>query len=194
MALKSIVIPEGVTSIETQTFEYCVNLTSVTIPSTITLIGTDAFSDCESIENVYFNGSLEQWCSINFYSGGGLGGNLYIGGSLIEELSIPDSVTHINNYAFCGYTSITMISVSNNVTSIEKSAFSGCANVTNIILGSAITRIGYSAFANCTALETISFKGTVEQWNAIVFTEATSGLFYNVPATHVHCIDGDVEL
>ena len=48
----SIVIPEGVTSIEINTFSSCKNLVSVSLPETITAIGQSAFFLCEQLQTI----------------------------------------------------------------------------------------------------------------------------------------------
>ncbi|MCR5643695.1 MAG: BspA family leucine-rich repeat surface protein [Prevotella sp.] len=48
----TIIIPEGVTSIEPNAFYYCQNLKSIVIPSTVASIGKWAFLGCESLESV----------------------------------------------------------------------------------------------------------------------------------------------
>ena len=48
-SLTSIVIPEGVTSIGSGAFKYCTLLTSIVIPEGVTSIGDDAFSGCDSL-------------------------------------------------------------------------------------------------------------------------------------------------
>lgn len=55
-------------------------------------------------------------------------------------------------------------------------------------------------FISCSNLETINFEGTKEQWNAIekpdygITGVGTVKWNYSVPATVVHCSDGDVTL
>lgn len=53
--LTSIVIPNSVTSIGTQTFYACSRLTSVTIPNSVTSIGGWAFSKCSALTSVTIN-------------------------------------------------------------------------------------------------------------------------------------------
>jgi hypothetical protein len=54
-----------------------------------------------------------------------------------------------------------------------------------------VMMIGVKAFANCTSLTSITFNGTKAQWKGI-----SLGRDWNnkVPATVVHCSDGDVTL
>ena len=51
-ALKTLVIPDGVTSIGEEAFSYCSGLTSVNIPSTVTSIGRSAFYICRTLTSV----------------------------------------------------------------------------------------------------------------------------------------------
>lgn len=59
--LTSIVIPDSVTSIDHWTFQYCTGLTSATIGNGVKSISRYAFWDCDSLEDIYFNGTKDQW-------------------------------------------------------------------------------------------------------------------------------------
>jgi hypothetical protein len=58
--LRSIVIPEGVTSIGGSAFSGCAGLISVTLPSTIREIRMGAFSDCSSLTTITIPASVQQ--------------------------------------------------------------------------------------------------------------------------------------
>ena len=47
--LRSVIIPEGVTLIDSYAFQSCVNLESVTIPKSVMKIGMCAFSVCKKL-------------------------------------------------------------------------------------------------------------------------------------------------
>ncbi len=63
--LTNVTIPEGVTSIGACAFYRCTNLMSVTIPNSVTSIWNSAFSLCKALTDVYYDGSEEQWQTIN---------------------------------------------------------------------------------------------------------------------------------
>ena len=59
ISLTSVVIPEGVTTIEVQAFRYCESLTSVVISEGVTLIGDFAFDGCSGLTKVKLPSTLE---------------------------------------------------------------------------------------------------------------------------------------
>ena len=54
-----------------------------------------------------------------------------------------------------------------------------------------VTSIGYAAFCGCKSLTDITFQGTIAQWKKITLRDSWK---HNIPATVVHCTDGDVEI
>ena len=56
--IKEIVIPEGVTNIEDNAFEGCVDLTTITLPGSLKHIGRGAFADCKKLKNVVVPDSI----------------------------------------------------------------------------------------------------------------------------------------
>ncbi|MBR2875733.1 MAG: leucine-rich repeat domain-containing protein, partial [Clostridia bacterium] len=144
-SLTSIKIPGGVTSIGWAAFSGCTSLTSVTIPDSVTSISSYAFEDCTSHTSVYIT-DIASWCNIEF---GGYyenplcnGADLYLNGELVTELTIPESVTEIKDYAFRGCTSLTSTTIPNSVTSIGRLAFYSCDSLTSITIPDGVTSIG----------------------------------------------------
>ena len=64
----------------------------------------------------------------------------------IINVTIPNSVTVIGEYAFYG-NQLTSVTIPNNVTTIEKWAFGG-NQLTNVNIGNRVTEIGEYAFAS----------------------------------------------
>lgn len=63
-SLTSINIPESVTSIGNYAFQKCSSLTSITIPEGVTRIGDYAFRYCSSLKTINYTGTEEQWRTI----------------------------------------------------------------------------------------------------------------------------------
>ena len=134
-SLASVKIDNNVTMIGGKAFFWCHNLASINIPMSVTSIGDKAFSRCSSLKEVHIT-DLAAWCNIDFgdYNSNPLyyADNLYLNGTLVTDLVIPDGVTEIKDYAFEGCSSLASITIPNSVTSIGEEAFSGCSNITSI--------------------------------------------------------------
>jgi hypothetical protein len=111
--------------------------------------------------------------------------------SSLRAITIPDGVISIEYRAFFGCQSLTNITIPNSVTSIGTEAFYDCSSLTSIVIPDSVTSIEWWAFCGCKSLTDITFQGTIAQWNKIKLRENWKD---EVPATVVHCTDGDVEI
>ena len=138
-------------------------LTSVKLPRTSTTIGRDAFYGCSSLTSVYIT-DIAKWCAIEFDANPAnplyYAHNLYLNGELVTKLVIPDSVTTIGKYAFCGC-SLTSVTIGNGVTEIGDQAFSSCSGLTSVTIGNGVTSIGGSAFYCCSGLTSVTIGNGV---------------------------------
>ena len=134
-ALKSIVVPDSVKTIGSSVFRECTSLTQITLGSAITSIGSYAFDECTALTDVYIS-DLAAWCAIQFSNSDSspfyYAPNLYVNGSRVTELVIPDNATEIKDYAFYGLDSITKLTIGKRVTSIGSHAFYDCTQLTKI--------------------------------------------------------------
>ena len=146
-SVKTVVIPDSITSIGRWAFGYCESLTSVTIPDSVTSIGSCAFYDCTGLTSITIPDSVTSIGNGAFYNCTGL-----------TSVTIPDSVTSIGDYAFFDCSGLTSVTIPDSVTSIGGSAFSGCTGLTSVTIPDSVTSIGDEAFNNCTRLTSITVK------------------------------------
>jgi len=169
-------IPEGVTTIKNYAFYNCTSIQSVRIPASIENIGFYAFSQCSNLSNVYVS-DLSEWCNISFDRAGAnplsVAQTLYVDNNAVTEVIIPDGVTTIKSYAFCGFKNLTSVTLPNSVTKINEYAFSECTKLTEANLSSALKTIGDYAFNNCSSITNIEMPDTVTSIGQYAFCNCT---------------------
>lgn len=200
-SLKEVTIT-GSSHIQYGAFRECIYLTSVGIPNSVTSIGEGAFYRCDRLANVYYDGTIENWCLLtldnsssnpmcaapNYFlpklylldSNGDIeyNGKKY---SLLTELVISNSITSIGGYAFYGCTSLTSIEILNSVTSIGRYAFCDCINLATITNASSITNIDTGAFQRCSSLTSITLSNNITSIGSLAFDGCSSLISIIIP-------------
>lgn len=171
--LTTVTIPSHITRIGEGAFYQCSNLRKITLPSSICAIDDNAFYGCEALDEVYYEGTIADWCKIQFGSPYAnpmmYATHFYIQGKEITEIEIPDEVTEIGAYQFIGFKAMTKMVIPNQVTTIGQGAFQDCTHLTMLTLPKSVESIGSSAFYHCTALESLCYEGTMVDWCHIAF-------------------------
>ena len=132
-----------------------------------------AFKDCDGITKVYLlNGLIK------------IGNNVFENCTSLEEIEIPETVTHLCDYVFKNCTSLKALTLHEglleigdyafeNCESLEEitipasvrhlgaNAFVGCENITKITISEGLTYIGENAFEGCEKLEEIIIPASV---------------------------------
>jgi len=117
-----IVIPDGVTSIPDNMFNFNRDITSVVIPDGVTDIGTFAFLYCYSLASVTIPDSVRN-----------IGDGAFFGCPL-TSVTIPDGVITIGEAAFCECAPLTSVTIPGSVTIIEKDVFCWCDSLTSVTI------------------------------------------------------------
>lgn len=196
----SVVIPNSVTNISYSAFFGCSNMETIVIPSSVISIGSDAFVNCTKLNTVYIT-DIEAWCKIKFTSQESNplkhAKGLYLNDELITDITIPNGITEIGDYVFCGYsnlksvlinedatsigdyafygcTSLSDVNIAAGVKSIGINSFQGCSNLKNVHIGDNVTKIGNGAFASCEALESIVIPSKVSWIGNASFSRCTN--------------------
>ena len=146
-----------VTKIDESAFEGCTTITTIVIPDSVEYIGNYAFSGCTSFGSVTIpNGVTE------------IGTAAFSGCIALKSVDIPSSITTVGSRIFENCTALESVTLNDSLTNIGYHAFAGCTSIQVITLPVSLVDISWGAFLNCTSLETINFKGTADQWNAVV--------------------------
>lgn len=133
--LKSVTLPKGLTTIREALFWDCRSLESIFIPSSVRIIEEFAFEDCTGLRRVDID-DLVSWCSMELFRYNSnplhLGADLYLGGVRVTHITIPEEVTTINCFAFCGFAALERLTLHGGITAIGSDAFMDCNNLKRI--------------------------------------------------------------
>ena len=173
-----LVIPEGITKLGSDVFTGMTNLKSVTFPASMTDFSTHGnFSNCNALSAINIQ-DLKAWLSTtNFnYANNPLkiAKHLFVKGTEVKDLVIPDGISAFNDYAFSGCTGLTSVTIPSSVTSIGNCAFSDCTGLTSVTIPSSVTSIGDCAFNGCTGLTAVHISD-IAAWCSIPFRVNNSG-------------------
>lgn len=201
-----VVIKEGVTSIGSHAFNFCVNLTSITIPNSITSIGWSAFNYCSNLTNITIPSSVTS-----------IGNFAFDFCENLTSITIPSSVTTIGRYAF-SQSGLTSVTIPASVSSIGDRAFSGCLSLraiavdsknlyytndssgvlfdkqkstliqypsgnssTSYTIPNSVSTIGNDAFSYCTSLSNITIPNSVTSIGYDAFLKCTGLTSMEIP-------------
>ena len=159
-SLKSVTIPNSVTSIGRLAFKGCGGLTSITIPNSVTSIGEDAFSSCSGLTSITIPNSVTS-----------IGNGAFSGCFSLTSITIPNSVTSIGASAFHGCHRLTSITIPNSVTSIDSYTFNCCSSLTSVTIPESVTKIGEESFENCSSLTSVTILGNITYCGKNIFKD-----------------------
>jgi len=194
LGCKNSTVPEGITSIATNAFIYCKNLTYLSFPKSLRFIEDAAFSCCSGLDSVTFQGNLVSIGNSAFLKSG------------LKSVFIPKSVLNIGKHAFSCCPNLksivveegnpvydsrescnalietstnTLISGSSSafipegIESIADAAFS-YTGIDSITIPSSVVKIGQMAFDKCNKLEYVYIPETVTIIEKCAFRDCSS--------------------
>lgn len=171
--IKSVVIPEGVKTINAYAFMECPNLTSVTLPNSLTYIDTCAFYEDANLTDI----TIPE--SVTFFGGSALDktgwmkkqqekdpfvivNNILLNAETCKgDIVIPDNVTSICRDAFAGNDKITSVKILSNVKECGTDAFSYCQNLVSVDYNADTPYIPGECFGNCPSLEKVTMSDNI---------------------------------
>ena len=144
-----------VTSIGGFAFYGCPELTSITFPPTVKNVYRYAFNGCTSLTRVNIT-DLAAWCRINYETGDAnplhIAHHLYLNGTEVRYLEIPNTVSAIGKMAFLGCSGLTYIAFPDTDIAIGDFAFESCDGLSDVFIPQSVKSIGKAVFNNCNAL------------------------------------------
>ena len=153
-SLKSVTIPDSVTTIWSGAFASCENLESIIIPNSVTYMGNSVFYCCTSLKSVSLPEGMDT-----------LGNSFFAHCSSLEAVTIPGTVTTIESNVFENCFSLTEIIIPESVTSIGDFAFA-CTGLSSITFQGNVPAVSDSSFQYITA--NVYYPGDNDTWTEAV--------------------------
>ncbi len=182
--IKTLTLPNTITTIKDMAFLFCDNLETVTWSNTLQKIGDSAFKST-NFTNLELPESVTQ-----------IGESAFESCSNLTSVKLPSGVTQISDSLFAHCNSLTQIELSNLVTKLGKEAFANCESLESFPLNNltelttigescffmcnemsideqlpdSLTSIGKEAFSNCCKIEKISLPSNIKKIEELTFS------------------------
>lgn len=121
-ALKSITLPEGLTTIEAMAFRDCTALEHIKFPNSLKTLGTSAFQGCTGITSVTYGTGMTS-----------TGQNAFRDCTNLNSIIFSPTITKIDEYSFYN-TRLTSVEIPETVESIGTRAFANCSFLSKVTI------------------------------------------------------------
>jgi len=186
-SIKSVTMGDNVISIGGSCFERCQQLISVHISKSVTSISWYPFRGSESLKEIVVDEDNQYYTSVdNVLYDKNITKLIACPPAKTGSFSIPNTVIHIESYAFFLSRSLTSLVMGDGVVTIGEQAFDGCVNLSSVTFGHNVTNIGQHSFGSCISLTSITIPQSVE----IIGTRA----FYQCESLMSIFFEGDAPL
>lgn len=136
--IRSVTIPQSVTSIGYYAFEGCTNLNPLTIKGPITSMGNYAFAGSTYLKSLTLYDDIQT-----------IGNFAFLGSTSLKTVTLPKNLTSIGEYAFARCSELESITIPEKVKTINSKTFADCSNLEYIILPAGLTTFFDDSLENC---------------------------------------------
>ncbi len=151
---EEFIIPEGVTSFDTDLFDHMPHLRIISIPASVSSVtgfrGMPVPKILVSEENQHYQSREGMVLSKD-------GNVLHFVSTELEYAVVPDCVHEIASHAFAGCKNLKTVSLPDTLTKIGSSAFSRCSSLEKIVLPNSVEKFEFALFDSCSSLKEIVF-------------------------------------
>lgn len=167
--LQEVALPNSVTNIGPRAFQGCINLHTVTLPNKLQVLPECVFQNCQALKAIHtksvhtikyeaFKGCT-RLTKVEFSDAlTSLGDRAFLDCRSLTQVTLPNSVTDVDNYCFSGCLKLKDVQLSESMNYISIGLFADCRSLTQITLPERIVSVDEGAFANCIALKSIKSK------------------------------------
>ena len=123
----------------------------------------------------------------------GIGASAFAGSNSLTSVTLPDSITYIDDLAFQNCNNLSTIQISKNLLHIGLGSFSGCHSLKAISLPNTVTSISSLAFNECSNLESIRIPDKVTRINNGTFKGCKKLSYVSIPKNMANIADNAFE-
>ena len=139
--LESVIIPEGVETIENRTFCRCDHLQQIRLPSTLKRIGNDAFHGCKALKEIIIPDGVEA-----------LGVGAFAGCESLTQVRLPAALKIVSSSAFAECKTLERVEFPAGLVQIKEQAFRFCTALKELHELPADAKLDGGVFIECPAL------------------------------------------
>ena len=154
-----------VTGLDDKAFAHCEKMKEIKISECVLTIGDLAFYSCTALEKLVLPTHLTA-----------IGESAFGKCESVQSIYFGTALERIGLEAFQGCYSLREITLPDTLTEIGSRAFNVCKELTSVSIGRGISAIGSRAFEECAKLETLYFRGTSGEWDALGIALTDKGL------------------
>lgn len=149
--LKSVQMPNSITSIGSSSFYGCSELTSLDIPVSVKSIGAYAFQGCSKLSSITMGNEIVS-----------IGVSAFMDCVSLNSIIIPSKIKEIDTGTFAGCTNINSVQWGDNIVQINARAFDSCSSLREIGTLENVSYIGQETFKGCSKLQSISLSTSLK--------------------------------
>lgn len=178
--LKTVALPDTVTTIGKFAFRDCTALQTVALGTGLTTLGESAFSGCSALKEITLPNGITAISDCTF-----------LDCKAMTRINFPKNLKAVGGAAFRNCNSLTHILLPDSVTELSSEAFRNCSSLTSIYIPVSVTKFGWKTFAN-TSLKQLYYAGTKSQWQNMIIDEGNECLskatiYYESEGNHIAC-------
>lgn len=167
--ITSVTLNDGLDKINSFAFAFT-KIPGVAVPYTVSTIASNAFARCSELSSVTFKETPKDADAVALtISGGAKSSTLstshtyyseefaqYVGGAFVgcaklTEINLPGRLKTVGSYAFVG-TGLTKVTTNDGTTEIDDYAFAYCTSLSDITIASTMAELSSGAFMGCTGI------------------------------------------
>ena len=163
-ALSSITLPDRLSTIEYSAFKYCSALAGLIIPAGVTELQTPICFGCEKLSGIWVDVANKHYANdaVGVLYSKDFSVLLECPDGLTGKYTVRDGTSRIDFGAFDG-SALTEVALPDSVAVIDGLAFYGCTGLNEIVIPSGVKEIGDRAFYACENLKAVYFLGNAPE-------------------------------